>query len=127
MPPAPKKTPVQKKLTFRQTYESDASGRPRRKATPRKKVVKKKPWPVWLKFFMAAVVLVLLSPFYYAYVIKGFSSSWRWIRDIGEDPNYRTYSSFNIRIPKGYNIHGIDVSYYQGKIDWKKVKSMQED
>lgn len=47
--------------------------------------------------------------------------------DIGEDPNYRTYKSFAIRIPKKYRIHGIDVSSYQGKIDWKQVKSMKED
>lgn len=127
MPPAPRKTPASRKPTFRQTYESDASGRPRKKTTTRKKAQKKKPWPLWLKFSIAALLLVLLSPLYYAYIIKGFSSTWRWVRDIGEDPNYRTYSSFDIRIPKGYAIHGIDVSYYQGKIDWKKVKTMQED
>lgn len=126
MPPAPRKNTVSRKPTFRQIYESDASGRPRRK-TSRRKTVKKKAWPVWLKFLIAALLLILLSPFYYGYIIKGFSSTWRWIRDIGEDPNYRTYSSFNIKVPKGYTIHGIDVSYYQGKIDWKQVKTMEED
>src|SRR5690606_30109782 len=40
---------------------------------------------------------------------------------------YRTYESFDIRIPKPYTIYGIDVSYYQGKIDWPKVKAMEED
>lgn len=47
--------------------------------------------------------------------------------DIGEDPNYRTYKSYDIQIPKRYSVHGIDVSSYQGKIDWKKVKAMKED
>ena len=47
--------------------------------------------------------------------------------DIGETPNYRTYHSFNIRIPVHYSIHGIDVSYAQGKIDWQQVKAMNED
>lgn len=79
------------------------------------------------KFVIAILLIILLSPFYYAYIIKGFSSTWRWIKDLGEDPSYRTYSSFDIRIPKGYDIHGIDVSSYQGKIDWKKVKAMRED
>lgn len=79
------------------------------------------------KFAFVALLLVLFSPFYYGYIIKGFSSSWRWIKDIGENPGYRTYNSFNIKIPKGHLIHGIDVSYYQGKIDWKKVKAMEED
>ena len=76
---------------------------------------------------IAGIILVLLSPFYYGYVIRGFSSGWRWIRDIGGNPHYRIYKSFNIRIPDKYSVHGIDVSYAQGKIDWQKVKAMEED
>lgn len=73
------------------------------------------------------VLLILLSPFYYGYVVKLFSATWRWVADIGENPNYRTYKSFNISIPAKYSIHGIDVSYAQGKIDWQKVARMKED
>lgn len=43
------------------------------------------------------------------------------------NPHYHTYTSFNIPIPDQYSIHGIDVSSYQGKIDWQKVKNMNED
>ena len=49
------------------------------------------------------------------------------MRDIGDNPHYRVYKSFKIRIPSGYQIHGIDVSYAQGKIDWHKVRAMKED
>lgn len=49
------------------------------------------------------------------------------MRDIGSNPNYRIYESFGIRIPRNYSVHGIDVSAYQGKIDWQMVKSMSED
>jgi len=122
MPPAQRKTPVSQKTSIPRKTTI-----PRKKAAPRKKQVKKKPWSMQVKFLIVAVLLVLLSPFYYAYIIKGFTSSWRWLKDLGEDPAYRTYRSFNIRIPKNYNIHGIDVSYYQGKIDWKRVKAMEED
>ncbi|MGI4020654.1 MAG: glycoside hydrolase family 25 protein [Janthinobacterium lividum] len=98
-----------------------------KKAPVKKKGSKKQepqfPW----KLILAGTLLILLSPFYYGYVVKPFTATWRWIRDIGEDPNYRTYKSFAIRIPKKYSIHGIDVSYAQGKIDWYQVKSMQED
>lgn len=79
------------------------------------------------KFLIVLILLILLSPLYYAYVLKMFSSGIRWVKDIGQDPNYRTYTSFNIKIPKKYKIHGIDVSYYQGKIDWQKVQAMEED
>lgn len=98
------------------------------KKTPAKKKVNKNeppqfPW----KILLAGVLLILLSPFYYGYIVKTFTATWRWIRDIGENPNYRTYKSFDIEIPSKYSIHGIDVSYAQGKIDWYKVKSMEDD
>lgn len=88
---------------------------------------KTKPFPTQWKVAIAGLLLILLSPFYYGYVVKGFVATWRWVRDWGQDPNYRTYESFNIKIPKNYSIHGIDVSYYQGKINWQKVKSMKDD
>ena len=96
---------------------------------PKRKVKSKKPKLVstkW-KLFFVFIILILLSPLYYGYVLRGLSSTWRWMKDIGQDPNYRTYSSFKIKIPKPYTIHGIDVSYYQGKINWQKVKAMEED
>lgn len=100
------------------------------KTTPKKKApVKRKStgknWVPWK--WIIGLLLILLSPFYYGYVVKGFTSAWQWFRDIGEDPHYRTYKSFHIRIPVKYHIHGIDVSYAQGKIDWQRVKSMEED
>ncbi|WP_443938673.1 glycoside hydrolase family 25 protein [Pedobacter sp. MW01-1-1] len=116
MPPLPKKTPVRKPI--------------QRKPTQRKPIAKQKKsnrFAVQVKIALAALLLVLLSPLYYGYVLKVFSGTWRWIKDYGQDPNYRTYESFNIRIPKNFTIHGIDVSYYQGKIDWPKVKAMNED
>lgn len=88
---------------------------------------KKRNFPVQLKLAIAGVLLILLSPFYYGYVLKFASATWFWLRHPGDDVNYRTYESFNIKIPKKHHIHGIDVSYYQGKIDWQKVKSMEDD
>ena len=74
------------------------------------------------KVIIAFILLILLSPLYYGYVLRMFTSTISWVKDWGEDPNYRTYRSFNIKIPKKHSIHGIDVSYYQGKIDWQQVK-----
>ena len=95
-----------------------------RKPSTRKK--KKQLHNGW-KVAIAGVLLILLSPFYYGYVLKFASATWFWLRHPGDDVNYRTYESFNIKIPKKHHIHGIDVSYYQGKIDWQKVKSMEDD
>ena len=35
------------------------------------------------------------------------------------------YPGFEIEIPNGYSIHGIDVSRYQSIINWKEVKDME--
>jgi lysozyme len=125
VPPPIKKKPVE--LIKRATAAKDPV--PKKAPVRRKKapVKKKKPFPLALKMVIAGVLLILFSPLYYGYVLKLFTSTTRWIMDIGEDPNYRTYKSYAIRIPKKYSIHGIDVSSYQGKIDWKMVKSMKED
>lgn len=80
-----------------------------------------------LKFAIISALLILLSPFYYGYVLKLATSTWFWLRHPADDINYRTYESYQIKIPKKYTVHGIDVSYYQGKIDWQKVKEMNED
>lgn len=96
-----------------------------RKPSSRKK--KSKPFPTQWKVAIAGLLLILFSPLYYGYILSGFVATWRWVKDWGQDPNYRTYESFNIKIPKKYTIHGIDVSYYQGKINWQKVKAMKED
>lgn len=134
VPPPIKKKPTEllKRASAPKTTSTAAAAKPagpakpavRRKKTP---VKKKRPVPLTVKFLIAALLLILFSPLYYGYVLKIFSSSVSWIKDLGEDPNYRTYKSYAIRIPKNYSIHGIDVSSYQGKIDWKKVKAMRED
>jgi lysozyme len=79
-------------------------------------------WILWL-----FLIALLLSPFYYGHIIKSVTSAWRSIREVGSNPNYRNYKSFDIHIPTNYKIHGIDVSSYQGTIDWKRVKNMRED
>lgn len=105
------------------------------KAKPKSRPVKKRPVKkkaainknsFW-KLLIIGLLLVVLSPFYYGYVLKMASATWRWIADIGVSTSYRHYKSYGISIPAKYKIHGIDVSYAQGKIDWPQVSAMQED
>lgn len=47
------------------------------------------------------------------------------LRSLVEYPiHYKEYKHFGIRIPIGYQVHGIDVSRWQSKVDWKRVNSM---
>jgi len=36
------------------------------------------------------------------------------------------YPGFQIEIPNGFEIHGIDISKYQNIVNWKEVKNMEE-
>jgi lysozyme len=97
----------------------------KRKPATIKKQKKRNFTALWIG--LSTLALVLASPLYYRYVASGFASAWHWLNDIGEDSNYRHYKSFNIHISEKYSIHGIDVSYAQGKIDWPQVKAMDEN
>jgi len=39
--------------------------------------------------------------------------------------HYKEYKHFGIRIPGKFTVHGIDVSKYQQRVDWERVKKMQ--
>ena len=73
------------------------------------------------------VPLLLLLPFYYGKIYSKALATLQWIRNPIENKNYPHYDSYKIRIPKGYAVHGIDVSWYQGQINWKKVAAMEDD
>ena len=47
---------------------------------------------------------------------------WYWVR---AKSHFVHYPEFGIEIPRGYEVHGIDVSRYQDFIDWYQVKDMQ--
>lgn len=47
-----------------------------------------------------------------------------WDKNPGNQP---PVTSFGIMMPKGYKVHGIDVSKHQGKIDWKRVSRMKKN
>lgn len=38
-----------------------------------------------------------------------------------------TYHSFGVKLPSGFRLYGIDVSKYQGDIDWQSVRKMRVD
>lgn len=39
--------------------------------------------------------------------------------------HYKEYKHFGIALPGSYSVHGIDVSRYQERIDWDRVRRMQ--
>ena len=66
-------------------------------------------WALWLGGLL--IVSVYAFVFYYFFV-SPFSFRWKGI--FGEG-----------RYPSGYSIHGIDISHYQGEIDWDLLRNAQ--
>lgn len=68
------------------------------------------------KFWWGCALLAMVAYSYVLYVNFVSPISFRW-RALYGDPNY----------PKGYEIHGIDISHHQGDIDWNKLGNAMID
>lgn len=64
-------------------------------------------WAWWIGGF--AVAAIYIGVFYYFFV-SPFGYKWRAIYG-------------DVSYPEGYEIHGIDISHYQGDIDWAALKN----
>ncbi len=69
---------------------------------------------------------VLLFSFVFALVVSPWLR-YKMLSLLDYPLHYKEYKQFGIRIPHGYRVHGIDVSRYQSKVDWSRVKKMQVD
>ena len=94
----------------------------RKKTKPQKRlsrpVSKKKPGPVGRLFhrlpkwvWRLGVALVIMGYIWAFYLLMVSPFGFRWRALYGD-----------MALPDGYDIHGIDVSHYQGDIDWKKLR-----
>ncbi len=109
--------PPPKKVTRKQSPPKPRA--PQKRRTRKKKSSK---WKYRLIFLL--IIALVSSPLYYGKVIRSAVSTGRWFRDLFIYNEYPHYSKFGIRIPRKYQLHGIDVSSYQGKIDWNKVAAI---
>ncbi len=50
-----------------------------------------------------------------------------WLYYLRHEVEFVYYPSFGIGIPNDFSIHGIDISRYQGLIDWGQVRAMVVD
>jgi lysozyme len=66
-------------------------------------------------FLLIIMLLIIKAPSWFSTLIN---------KQKGNTPKV---SSFGIIMPKGYTVHGIDVSKHQGKINWERVSRMNKD
>lgn len=72
---------------------------------------------LWLALLIVSGVALWISP----------SLRYHLLELIDYPFHYKEYRQFGIRIPGRYQVHGIDVSRYQDRVDWKRVRDMKVD
>lgn len=76
---------------------------------------KKQNHRAWFMLIFGFFAAMYFSPYFRFKVLSFFEYPF----------HYKEYRQFGIRIPNGYQVHGIDVSRYQRKVDWARVTKMQ--
>ena len=100
----------EKKATVKKPTKKLAS-----KRTPSKRKAKKviqKEIPAWVRYLLYVLVIVVFVSGFYFFFIRPYAYRWK--------PCYGL-KGYGICMPAGYRVHGIDVSHYQGDIDWKML------
>ena len=96
----------------RTTYRKQTSGR-RKSIVPHRRpnvfIRLLQHLPGWAWWMGGAAVLAVYIYFFYYIFVGPFGFRWRALYG-------------DVSYPEGYEIHGIDISHHQGKIDWQELK-----
>ena len=94
--------------------------KPKKKAAPhkaKKKIAKKWEMPEWLYYVLMGVIVVLFIAAFYYFFIRPYAYRWK--------PCYG-FKGYGVCMPSGYNVHGIDISHYQGEVDWNMLEKTRQ-
>lgn len=90
----------------------------RRSSSPRsKKKTQPRTMPVWLRNLLAVCIILVFSTGFYWFFIRPYAYRWK--------PCYGL-KGYGVCLPCSYEVHGIDISHYQGKIDWELLTHNKE-
>ena len=73
--------------------------------------------PAWLRYVLAGLLVVFLSVGFYWFFIRPYAYRWK--------PCYGM-KGYGVCLPCSYEVHGIDISHYQGDIDWETLSMQRE-
>ena len=94
--------------------------KPASKPSPSKRKPKNKAnkeMPAWCRRLLAVLVVVAFVFGFYSFFIRPYAYRWK--------PCYGM-KGYGVCMPTGYSMHGIDVSHYQGDINWKMLKQTRQ-
>ena len=98
--------------TTRPRKKNTVARRPSGKKAKAKK--ERRHMSVWLRNVLAALIVVVFSAAFYFFFIRPYAYRWKPCHG---------HKEYGVCIPSGYEVHGIDISHYQGTIDWDKLVS----
>jgi lysozyme len=85
----------------------------RRKPVGRRKKKGTQSLPTWQRNIIVATIVILFIAIFYYFFIRPYTYRWK--------PCYGV-KGYGICMPYGYDVHGLDISHYQGNIDWNTLK-----
>ena len=110
-----------KEKAVRATTKKKQSSKPTtKKRTPAKRKNKKKKMkemPSWCKYLLGFLIVVVFSGIFYYFFIRPYAYRWK--------PCYGM-KGYGVCIPHGYKVHGIDISHYQGNVNWKMLDQTRQ-
>ncbi|MBQ8501464.1 MAG: glycoside hydrolase family 25 protein [Bacteroides sp.] len=68
--------------------------------------------PVWQRNLLAVGMVLVFSLGFYWFFIRPYAYRWKLCYGM---------KGYGVCMPCNYEVHGIDISHYQGKIDWLRV------
>ena len=108
--PIPRKTSA---ATSHRTPMDAVASRSTRRRTPSKtKKTARTAMPSWLRNVLAIFIIAIFSGAFYYFFIRPYAYRWK--------PCYGL-KAYGICVPCCYDVHGIDISHYQGDIDWLEL------
>lgn len=89
-----------------------------KKRTKKRKKRGSKEQPLWVRNVLAVGIVLVLGVAFYYFFVDPYSYRWK--------PCYGN-KGYGVCMPFSYQLHGIDVSHYQGVIDWPMLATTQND
>lgn len=115
-----KKSTTSKKhntVTSHRTHSTTSRKLQRKTTSKRKNVSKRWEVPLWLYYVLMGIVAVVFVAVFYYFFIRPYAYRWK--------PCYGL-KGYGVCMPYGYNVHGLDISHYQGDIDWNILVHTQQ-
>ena len=105
------------KAMTKKKQPSKSTVKKRTSSKRRKNKKEQKEMPSWCKYLLGFLIVVVFSGVFYYFFIRPYAYRWK--------PCYGM-KGYGVCMPHGYKVHGIDISHYQGKINWKMLEQTRQ-